>query len=110
VIIAQVVEPCLRQTHDVENTGANIVMKFKLLCPETSNVLIINAETVAEIRMRYSRKIYACIIEIGHDQVDGELLPLPPTLTAGFVAGLTAAAGGPAGAVTPMAGVLEEYT
>jgi hypothetical protein len=52
VIIAQAVEPCLGQTNDVEIGGTNVVIKFEFFVPETSNVLVINAETFAEIRMR----------------------------------------------------------
>jgi hypothetical protein len=51
VITAQTVEPCLGQTNDVEIGGTNII-KYEFFGPETSNFLIINAETVAEIRMR----------------------------------------------------------
>jgi hypothetical protein len=50
VIIAQVVEPCLGQTNYVEIGGAHVVIKFKLLDPETSNVLIVYTETFTEIR------------------------------------------------------------
>jgi hypothetical protein len=57
--------------------------------------LIINAETVAEIRMRLSRTIHAWILEIGYDEVDVEL----PPLRAGFAAELIAAAGAPASGV-----------
>jgi hypothetical protein len=87
VIIAQVVESCLGRP--------NVVIKFKLLGPETSTFLIINAETVAEIRMRHCRTTHACITETGHDQVDVELPPLP----AGFAAELLK------GAVAPASGV-----
>jgi hypothetical protein len=95
VIVAKVVEPCVRQTNDVEIGGAHVVIKFKLLGHETSNVFIINVETVAEIRMRHSRIIYTWIVEIGHDQVDVELPPLP----AGFAAELLPVAGSPASCV-----------
>jgi hypothetical protein len=71
----------------VEIGGANVVIKFKLLDPETSNVLIVNAETVTEIRMRHSRTTRARITEIGHVQVDVVLRPLAPSLPAGFAAG-----------------------
>jgi hypothetical protein len=62
-----------------------------LLGPDKSNILIINADTVTEIRMRYNRTTHACIVEMGHDHVDVELPPLP----AGFAAELLAAAGAP---------------
>jgi hypothetical protein len=51
VIIAQAIEPCFEQTNYVEIGGAHVVIKFKLLGPETSNVLIINAETFTEIHV-----------------------------------------------------------
>jgi hypothetical protein len=85
VIIAQVIEPCLRQTNYVEVGGANVI-KFKLLGPETFNVLIVNVETGAEIRMRHSRTTHARITEIGHDQVDAELPPLPAGFSAELIA------------------------
>jgi hypothetical protein len=66
--------------------------KFLLLGPETSNVLIVNAETVAEIRMCYNRNIHARIAEIGHVWVDVVMPPLTPLLPAGFAADLIAAA------------------
>jgi hypothetical protein len=47
--VAQVVEPCLGQTNYVKIRGTYIVIKLKLLGPETSNILILNAETVTEI-------------------------------------------------------------
>jgi hypothetical protein len=50
VIIAQVVEPCLGQTNYVELGGAHVVVKFKLLGPETCNILIVDTETITEIR------------------------------------------------------------
>jgi hypothetical protein len=50
VIIAQVVEPYLSQTNYVEIGSAHVVIKFKLLGPETSNVLIVDTETITEIR------------------------------------------------------------
>jgi hypothetical protein len=49
--IAQVAEPCHRQTNYVNIGGAHVVIKFSLLGPETSNVLIVNAERGTEIRM-----------------------------------------------------------
>jgi hypothetical protein len=55
--------------------------------------LIINSKTVAKIHMRHIRTTYDCSVEIGHDQVDGELPSLAPELPAGFVAELIAAAG-----------------
>jgi hypothetical protein len=66
--------------------------KIKLLGPETCNILIINAETVAEIRTRHSRTTHPCIIEIHHDRVDVEL-------PAGFATELLAATGAPASGV-----------
>jgi hypothetical protein len=42
VIIAQVVEPGLGQTNYVEIGGSHVVIKFKLLGPETSNILIVH--------------------------------------------------------------------
>jgi hypothetical protein len=50
VIIAQVVEPILGQTNYNEIGGAHVVIKFKLLVPETSSVLIVDTETITEIR------------------------------------------------------------
>jgi hypothetical protein len=50
MIITQAVDPCLGQTNYVEIGVAHIIT-FKLLDPETSNVLIVNFETIAEIRM-----------------------------------------------------------
>jgi hypothetical protein len=50
VIIAQVIDPCLGHTNYVEIRGAHII-KLKLLGPETSNILILNSETIIEIRM-----------------------------------------------------------
>jgi hypothetical protein len=38
LIIAQVVDPCLRQANFVKIRGTHIVIKFKLLGPETSNI------------------------------------------------------------------------
>jgi hypothetical protein len=49
VIIAQVVEPCLGEKNYVEIGGAHVVIKFKLLGPETSSVLIVDTETITEI-------------------------------------------------------------
>jgi hypothetical protein len=49
VIIELIVEPCLGEAEYVKIGGANIVIKFKLFGPETSNVLVVNAKTVAEI-------------------------------------------------------------
>jgi hypothetical protein len=48
---AQVVEPCLGQINYVEIDGAHVVIKFKILGNENSNVLIVNAERGTEIRM-----------------------------------------------------------
>jgi hypothetical protein len=50
VSIAQVVEPCLGQTKYVEIGGAHVV-KFKLLGPETSNVLIVDTESITGFRV-----------------------------------------------------------
>jgi phosphoribosylamine-glycine ligase len=50
VIIAQVVESCLGQTNYVEIGGAHVVIKFKLFGPEASNILIVDNETITEIR------------------------------------------------------------
>jgi hypothetical protein len=49
VIVTLVIQPRLGQTNDVKIGHANIVIKFKLFVPETSNILIVNAERVAEI-------------------------------------------------------------
>jgi hypothetical protein len=92
--------------NDVKIGGGNIVIEFRLLGPETSDVRKINEKTVAKIHMRHSQTTHACIFGIGHDQVDGELPPLAPILPAGFVAELI----GAAGAISPVTGVLEEYT
>jgi hypothetical protein len=91
VITEQVVKPYLGRTSDVEIVGANVAIKFKLgVVPRT--VLIINMKTGAEIRMRHSRTIHACIIETDHGQLDVELPPLPT----GLVAELLGTAGAPA--------------
>jgi hypothetical protein len=63
------------------------VSLWEFVSPETANVLIMNAETVTEIRMRPSQTTHACIIEMSHDQVDVEL----PPLFAGFAAELLGA-------------------
>lgn len=53
MIIPQVVKPCLGQTNDVEIGGRKVVIKFELFGPEIFNIVIINADTVAETRMRH---------------------------------------------------------
>lgn len=70
-----------------------------MLGPETSNILVINAERVAEFRIRHSRIIHACIIETGQDKSDIEL----PALPAGFAAELLATAGATASSVLSQA-------
>jgi hypothetical protein len=62
-----------------------------LLDAEASNVLIMNLETVAKIRMTHRRTTHSCIIEIGQGQVDIQLSRLP----AGHAAKLLGAAGAP---------------
>jgi hypothetical protein len=49
VIVTLAIQPCLGQTNYVKIGRANIVIKFKLFGPETSNVLIVNAERGTEI-------------------------------------------------------------
>jgi hypothetical protein len=51
LIIAQVVVPCLGQTNFVEIEGAYVVIKFKLLGPEISNILIVDTETITAVLM-----------------------------------------------------------
>jgi hypothetical protein len=70
-----------------------------LFGPETSNVLIINAETVIEISMRHCQVTHAYIIEISHVQLDDELPPLAPTLPAAFVTESITALAAPASGV-----------
>jgi hypothetical protein len=54
VITAQVVDPCLGGTNYIDIGGANVAITFKLLGPDASNILMINAETVTETRIRHS--------------------------------------------------------
>jgi hypothetical protein len=49
VIVTLVIQPCLGQINYFKISCANIVIKFKLFGPETSNVLIVNAERVTKI-------------------------------------------------------------
>jgi hypothetical protein len=71
VIITQIVEPRLILTNNTEIGGANIMIKFKLLGPKTSNFLITNMQRAAEMLMRHRETTRACIYNVGHNRGGG---------------------------------------
>jgi hypothetical protein len=68
VTIARIIEPGLSQTNNVKIRGTNIVVEFKLFCPEDSNVLIVEAEGADGIGMRRGQASHVPDIAIRHGQ------------------------------------------